>query len=90
MLYIKVTHKVTDFATWKAAFDAHNQVRMNAGSTGVNYIMQNVDDQNEITAILEWDDLDRARQFVNNPELKEAMQKAGVTGKPDIQFVTSV
>jgi len=90
MLYIKVTHKVNDFNTWKVEFDAHDQVRSNAGSTGVNYIMQNVDDPNEVTVILEWKDLDRARQFVNDPALKEAMQKAGVTGKPDIQFVTSV
>ncbi len=89
MLYIKVAFKVKDFNDWKVGFDTHEQVRTQSGSTGVHYIMQNVDNPNDVTVLLEWKNLDRARQFANDPELKEAMQKAGVEGKPEFQFVTS-
>jgi len=34
--------------------------------------------------------LEKARQFTQSPDLKEAMQKAGVTGPPEIIFLEAV
>ena len=33
--------------------------------------------------------LENARQYAQNPDLKAAMQEAGVTGPPNITFLTS-
>jgi heme-degrading monooxygenase HmoA len=40
--------------------------------------------------IMEWDSLDRARQFAQSAELREAMQKAGVIGRPEVSFLNLV
>jgi len=87
MPYILVRHKVENYDSWKEGFDAHAEARKAAGSTGTNYLMRNADDPNEVVAILEWNDLDQARAFTQDPALKEAMQKAGVTGPPEITFL---
>ncbi len=89
MVYIQVQHKVEDYDRWKAAFDAHASAREAGGGTGNNWILRNVDSCNELVVSLEWDDLDRARQFAQSQELREAMQNAGITGPPEIRFFES-
>jgi len=89
MVYIQVQHKVEDYDRWKAAFDANAPAREAGGGTGTNYILRNVDNPNELVVILEWGDLDRARQFAQSPELREAMQNAGVTGPPEVSYLKS-
>ena len=44
----------------------------------------------EVVILMEWDELERARQFVASPDLKEAMQNAGVTDMPTITFLSQV
>ena len=88
--YVYVRQSVEDFDKWKAVFDGHAEAREAGGATGTNYIMRNADDANEVVVILEWSDLAKAREFAQAPELKEAMQKAGVTGPPDIRFLELV
>lgn len=67
-------------------FDEHNATRKASGSKG-GYVFRNADDSNELVALLEWDDLAKARQFTQSEDLKEAMQRAGVAGPPDIRFL---
>jgi hypothetical protein len=37
--------------------------------------------------LLEWTDVKRARQFVESDDLRQAMQRAGVSGQPEIHFL---
>jgi len=39
-----------------------------------------------VTVLCEWENMAKARKFINSGELREAMKKAGVTGKPQIHF----
>jgi heme-degrading monooxygenase HmoA len=87
MLYIYVRHNVEDYSKWKEGFDKHAAARQAGGATDEAYVMRNVDDPNEITAILGWSDLEKARAFTQSASLKEAMQKAGVTGPPEVRFL---
>ena len=87
MVYLYVRHSVEDYATWKEGFDTHTAARQAAGATDETYVMRNVDDPNEITIILGWSDLAKARAFTQSASLKEAMQKAGVTAPPEIRFL---
>ena len=89
MVHLHVQHKVEDYGKWKAVFDAQAPARKAAGGTGTEYILRNADNPNELVVVLEWDNLDNARQFSQSPELKEAMQNAGVTGMPEILFLES-
>ena len=87
MVYIHVQHTVEDYARWKEGFDNHAAARQASGANDEVYIMRNVDNRNELTVILGWSDLDKARAFTQSASLKEAMQKAGVTGPPSVQFL---
>jgi heme-degrading monooxygenase HmoA len=87
MVYIYVRHNVEDYARWQEGFDKHAPARQAGGATDEVYIMRNVDDPNEITAVLGWSDLEKARTFTQSASLKEAMQEAGVTGPPEIRFL---
>lgn len=87
MLYIHVRHNVKDYARWREGYDNHAAARQAAGATDEAYVMRNVEDLNEITVILGWSDLEKARAFTQSASLKEAMQNAGVTGPPEIRFL---
>ena len=87
MTYIHVQHSVEDYAKWKEGFDKHAASRQAGGATDEVYVMHNVDDPNELTVILGWSNLEKAKAFTQSASLKEAMQKAGVTGPPEIRFL---
>ena len=86
MPFLLVHQKVQDYAKWKTVFDEHGSARGAAGSKG-GHLFRSADDPNDVVAILEWDDLDKARQFVQSDDLRQAMQRAGVVGQPDIHFL---
>ena len=83
-----IKHKVTDFATWLRAYEAHGPTRQAAGITG-SVVCQSADDPNDVTVYFEVEDLDRARQFTQSADLAEKMQAAGVASAPEFQFLAS-
>ena len=85
--YLLIRHRVADFTKWKAAYDAHAPARQQAGLKEV-YALRNSDKLDEVILMFEVGDIGKARVFGDSPELKEAMQNAGVVDKPDITFLT--
>ena len=86
MVHALVQYKVADFTRWKEAFDADFGKRMSAGETGFR-LFQGVDDPRDVTLLIDWDTLEHAQQFMKSDELRNAMQKAGVQGTPDVHFI---
>ena len=89
MPFILVRHKVEDYARWKPVFDDHTATRGAGGSKG-GRLFRNSDDPNEVIVLLEWDDLEKARQFAGSDDLRETMQRAGVSDRPDVYFLDEV
>ncbi|MBK6792830.1 MAG: hypothetical protein IPG80_09870 [Anaerolineales bacterium] len=89
MVYINVRHTCTDYATWRTIFDGDETRRHAAGATGVKHVFRDVDDPNTVTVIIEWDNEDNARKFMNDPALKEKMQESGVIGMPAVRTLLS-
>jgi len=89
MAYLIVHHSVEDYAKWKPVFDEHAASRKASGSKG-GHLFRNPDNPNELFILFEWDDLERARQFTRSDDLREAMQRAGVVGMPDLHFLEKV
>ena len=87
MTHVLVRHNVADFAKWKPVYDAHLAARQKAGLLEKN-LLRSVDNPNEVVLLFEAEDLKRAQTFAESTELREAMQKAGVVGKPDILFLS--
>ena len=67
----------------------HLALRKAAGEKEAR-LFRNIDDPNDITILQKWDTIEKARKCTESSDLKKAMQKAGVTGKPDICFLEEV
>jgi heme-degrading monooxygenase HmoA len=86
MPYVLIRHKVEDCKRWKPAFDAHGTTRKASGSKG-GRLLRIAEDPNEVVILLEWDNLQKARQFAQSDDLRNTMQRAGVVGKPEVYFL---
>lgn len=89
MPYILIRHKVKDYAKWKPVFDEHGAARKASGSKG-GRLFRNVDDPSETVILLEVEDIGKARQFAQSADLRQAMQRAGVSDQPDVYFLDEV
>ncbi len=76
-------------ATWKPAYDEHANTRKANGCKGAR-LFRKTNNPHETFILLEWDDLEKARQFPQSAELRQAMQRADVTDQPDIYFLEEV
>jgi hypothetical protein len=81
------THRVKDFAKWKASYDAHDSMRL-ANGIHSYVIGRGFKDSNMVLVAVKTDDMEKAKAFAKSPSLKAAMQKGGVLGAPTISFVT--
>jgi len=84
--YMLVRHTVKDFSAWKRGYDAHQTKRVEAG-LAEKYVLQGNGDSNEVVVLFEAADLDRAKAFAESADLQQTMKSAGVTGKPDIDYL---
>lgn len=86
MASMLIQHKVNDFAEWKKVFDSSADLRASKGELSAQ-IFRDASDPNSLTIINKWRSLENAQQFAHSPELKAAMEKAGVAGLPDVYFL---
>lgn len=87
MVYLYIQHTVKDFSKWKEGYDTHAPARQAGGATGEAYVMRDVDHPNEITLLLGWSSLEKARAFARSTSLKDAMRDAGVQGHVEVRLL---
>jgi heme-degrading monooxygenase HmoA len=89
MPYLLVRHKVEDYARWRPIYDQHAATRKAGGASGTaaGRVFRSAENPNELVLLLEWDDLDKARQFAQSEDLRQTMQRAGVVDQPDVYFL---
>ena len=85
MASMLIQHKVKDFAEWKKVFDSSVGLRASNGELSAQ-IFRDASDPNSLTVINKWNSMDNAQKFAHSPELKAAMEKAGVMGQPTVSF----
>ena len=86
MASMLVQHKVKDYASWKKVYDSLFDLRASNGELS-DKIYRDANDPNNLTLIFKWDSLANARKYAQSPDLKAAMEKAGVMGPPSITFL---
>jgi heme-degrading monooxygenase HmoA len=89
MVTMLIHHQVKDYAAWKVVFDSSSDLRTSNGEIG-NQIYRDEKDANRLTVLNTWDTFENARKFSESPELKAAMDKAGVYGRPEIRFLNQI
>ena len=60
------------------------------GEAKFHRINRNVDNPNNITVVAGFETLDAAQKFRDNPDLKDAMGRAGLTSAPRIEIFEEV
>jgi len=83
------THKVKDFAKWKASYDANDSLRT-AGGVHSYVVGRGAQDTSMVLVAVKVDDMQKAKAFSNSPGLKKAMKEGGVIGAPTIKMMTIV
>jgi heme-degrading monooxygenase HmoA len=89
MKQILIRLTVQDYTKWKPVFDDYASVRKTSGSHG-GRLFRNADNPNEVLVLWDWGDLESGRQFFQSQGLRETMQRAGVTGRPEVYYLDEV
>ena len=87
MVYINLRLNVQDYDQWRTGFDGKEDFRRQHGHTGNKHIFRDLDQPNTVTVIMEWENMEKAQAFLNDPMLKQVMQSLGVIGAPLIRTV---
>ena len=80
-----VQHEVADYAAWRKAYDQFQSTRRTMGVTAQG-VYQSTENPHQVIAYHDFASLEKARAFAASPNLKTAMQGAGVKGEPQIWF----
>jgi len=83
-----VTHEVKEYASWRKVYDADEANRKMAGFK-VWGVYRDAKSPNWVTIIGTFPNTGAVDAFISNPKLKEAMEKGGVLGKPDVKVLTA-
>jgi quinol monooxygenase YgiN len=83
-----VTHEVKEYASWRKVYDADEVNRKMAGFK-VWGVYRDAKSPNWVTIIGTFPNAGAVDAFISNPKLKEAMEKGGVLGKPDVKVLTA-
>ena len=83
---LAVWHKLANYSKWMQGYEAHDSSRLASGLH--NYVIgRDLADSNMVLVALKMDDVAKAKSFISAPDLKAAMEKGGVLGKPTPVFL---
>ena len=77
--------RVANFERWKEDFTSMSGARGKSGWVE-HRVLRDATDPNIVTVVSRVKDLDSAKRYGQSNELREAMQRSGVLGPPDISF----
>ena len=84
-----ISHPVKDYAEWRKVYDSAEALRQKAGITGAE-VFRELKDPNMLVIIHRFPTAEAAQTFLNDPGLKEAMSKGGVTAPPSVILAAAV
>ena len=87
MYVLALNHSVADYDEWKAVYDTMPPTSRGAKFARVN---RGIEDPNLVTVVAGFDSLDALNSFIADPELKTAMERAGVIGAPRFETYEEV
>ena len=80
-------HEVADYGIWRTVFDAFAPTQKKLGAVS-SAVYRSADNPKDVTVVHDFRSVDEAKAFAASPELKAAMEKAGVKGAPQIWITT--
>jgi heme-degrading monooxygenase HmoA len=86
-IMVRVTYE--NYEKWRPVFDEAAKLRKAYGSKGVN-LYRVANKPNEVVIIGEYEDVEKARQLFQSQEFREATQRGGVIGQPEVFILEEV
>lgn len=80
-----VLHRVADYDAWRKVYESVADMQKDGGVTQQS-VHRMADDPDNVLVIHHFDTVDTAKAFFASPDLKDAMQRAGVQGEPRIEY----
>jgi hypothetical protein len=81
MALLTILHPVRDYQEWRAVYDSVGELQR-AGGVTAESVHRLAGDPNTVLVLHHFATVAEAEAFVANPELKAAMEHAGVAGPP--------
>ncbi|MFN8526765.1 MAG: antibiotic biosynthesis monooxygenase [Chloroflexota bacterium] len=85
MALLAVLHRVRDYQAWRQVYDAFKP-QQQAGGVTAESVHRAKGDPNTVLVLHRFRTLAEAEAFVASPQLREAMQRAGVEGEPRLEL----
>lgn len=86
MIQVLVRYEAEDYEKWLWVFKSWGHVRDAAGAKNLK-TYHNIDEDNQVVYIAEWDDLEQATTYYNSPALHKAQNEASIIKKEYFQLV---
>jgi hypothetical protein len=82
-LVTTITHSVNSYVNWERVYNSASKLRIDQGITD-HLVLKSLANENMITIIGSSRSAAQFNTFMANPDLKKAMNEAGVTSKPEL------
>ena len=83
MIVVAIQHSVADYEAWKSVYDERNPGSFGALFARVNRL---VSDPNTVAVVAGFESVEAANGMIESPDLRAAMDRAGVTSAPRIEL----
>jgi hypothetical protein len=90
MVYAIFLGKVQDFDKWKTVYDKDKSSLLKAAGAKSGRVLRGLVNPKSILVIIEFENLEMAKNFAESDILKDRMQLGGVVGRPDIHFAEEI
>jgi quinol monooxygenase YgiN len=87
MVNMIIRQKVKNYDQWKPIFIEHDKVRKSYGEKS-SRIFRGIENPNELMILFDWESKQKADDFMNNSNVREIMETAGIMEEPQV-FIKS-
>jgi len=83
-----LNHSVKEYSSWRNVFNEGESDRLTHSIRTID-VLVDAQAENNVTVFFEVSDMAKFNSFLSSPELKTAMEAAGVTSAPDLKVLIS-
>ncbi len=84
--YLLIQHRVREYSNWLFEFDSLLPWRQSLGEEECQVFRDNTD-ENIVTLLLKWKNVESANAFISDTQLSEMMQVSGVMDQPSVNIL---
>ena len=78
-------HRVDDYSAWRSVYDSVDELRQQHGCTH-DEVLVDPSDKDDVFVLHRFPTVEQAEAYAASAELREAMGRAGVAGRPRIEI----